>query len=277
MYARWSEMQDVPTGRQDLESFTRALQRRGLILIATSSSGVKISLALSMTLQVAKIREQGVGLFSLAMNKHYIMHQLLAMQTGLDVHRLRDGWLTDDERTLVMVTAKTLSLAQVWIDDTSDLSVMQLRERAQQLVERHQIALIMVDHLHLLRTSGHGEGLEDRLQELSEIHHRLKEVADELSIPVVVFVPLATILARRHAKRYRPSQPSQDPSEKAFDHALFLYHDQLSAPEAESRPLVIGRMVITTHRHGLVTEVEITLQRRSVRSRDLEQGDEAAS
>jgi len=170
-----------------------------------------------------------------------------------------------------------LTLAQVWIDDTSDLTMTQLRERAHQMVERHHIALLIVDHLHLIRTSAHEEGLEDRLEELGEIHRSLKMMAYELTIPVVVFVPLATILARRHAKRYRPSQPSQDPSEKAFDHALFLYHDQLSAPEAESRPLVIGRMVITTHRHGLVTEVEITLQRRSVRSRDLEQGDEAAS
>ena len=157
LQARWSKMRDIPTGPQDLESFTAGLQERGLVIIATPSSRIKISLALSMALQVATTNSHGVGLFSLVMNKYYVLQQLLAMRTGLDVHRLCDGRITDEERTLVTTTAKALSGAKMWIDDTSDLSVMQLRERAQQLVERHQIALIMVDHLHLLRTSGHGE------------------------------------------------------------------------------------------------------------------------
>ena len=264
-------MRDIPTGPQDLESFTAGLQGRGLVIIATSSSKIKISLALSMALQVAMTNSHGVGLFSLVMNKYYVLQQLLAMRTGLDVHRLQDGWFTDEERTLVTTTAKTLSGAHLWIDDTSDLSVEQLRERARQLVERHQIALVMVDHLHLIRSSAHGELSEDRLQELKEIHHSLTELAGELNIPVVVFVPLAHALASRLPQQHRHSKPSTYSQEKVFDHALFLYHDELSTQAAESKHLVIGRMKMTKHHNGLVTELDLSIQWRQARDPDLEQ------
>jgi len=107
-----------------------------------------------------------------------------------------------------------LTLAQVWIDDTSDLTMTQLRERAHQMVERHHIALLIVDHLHLIRTSAHEEGLEYRLEELGEIHRSLKMMAYELTIPVVVFVPLARILACRHTKRHWPAQLQRDQRRK---------------------------------------------------------------
>ncbi len=270
-------MRDVPIGRQDLKSFTGGLQGRGLVIIATPSSRIKISLALSMALQVATTNQQGVGLFSLAMNKRYVAQQLLALRMGIDVHRLRDGWITDDERMLVTTTAKTLSQAHLWIDDTADLSMVQLRERARQLIERHQIALVMVDNLHLLRSCVHSKRLEDRLQELREIHHSLKELADELHIPVVVFVPIARALASRRSKSPQASMPGKDSSEKAFDHALFLYHDDLSTSGVESKNIVVGRIMITKHHNGLVTELDLSIQWRQARFRDLEQGVDATS
>ena len=266
-------MRDIPTGPQDLESFTGGLQGRGLVIIATPSSGIKLSLALSMALHVATTTSHGVGLFSLETNKRYLVQQLLAMRTGIDVYRLQDGWITDEERMLVMATANTLSGAHLWIDDTADLSVEQLRERARQLVERHKIALVMVDNLHLIRSSVHGKQFEDRLQELGEIHHSLKVLADELNIPVVVFVPIARDLASRLSKRHRPSKPSKDSQEKVFDHALFLYHDELSATKTESKHIVIGRMMMTKHHNGLVTELDLSIQWRQARFRVLEQGE----
>ncbi len=252
-------MRGVPTGFQDLDTFTGGLQGADLVIIATPSSASQVSLTLSMALHVATTNQHGVGLLSLDMNKHRLVQQLLAMRTGIDLHCLRTGWITEDERTLVTATARTLSKAHLWIDDTVDLSLVQLRQRARQLVEMHHITLLMVDHSHLIQLGIHGKGHENRLQELGEIHRVLKALAVELNIPVVVFAPIACTLASRHAKSPQHSDPRESALEKAIDHVLFLYRDELSAPSSESENVIIGRIMITKHQHGLVTEMDISI------------------
>ncbi len=270
-------MRGVPTGIQDLATFTGGLQGADLAIIATPSSGSQVSLAMSMALHVATTTQYGVGLFSLAMNKHHVVQQLLAMRTGIDLHRLRVGWLTDEERTLVTATAKMLSKAHLWIDDTVDLSPVQLRQRARQLVEMHPLALVMVDNLHLIKPSVHGKRHENRLQEPGEIHRSLKALAEELNLPVVVFAPIACAIASRHAKSPQRSNQGESAPEKAIDHVLLLYRDELSAPRSESTHIVLGRMMVTKHHHGLVTEVDLSIQPHQAPFGDLEQGGEAVS
>src|SRR6266567_363560 len=90
-------------------------------------TGSKMSLALSMALHVATTNQRGIGLFSLAMNKQHFIQRLLAMRTGIDLHLIRTGWITEEERTLLTATARTLSKAHLWIDDRADLSLKELR------------------------------------------------------------------------------------------------------------------------------------------------------
>ena len=252
-------MRGIPTGVQDLDTFIGGWQGADLIIITTPSSVSQMSLALSMALHVATTSKQGVGFFSLDMHKHHIVQQLLAMHTGIHLHRLRTGWITDEERTLLTATAMTLSKAHLWIDDTPDLSLVQLRQRVQQLVEVHQIALIMVDHPHVILPSVHGKRHENRLQELGEIHRSLKALAVELNIPVVVFAPIACALTSRYAKTPQHSDSREGAPKRAIDHALFLYRDELSELGAESNNVVVGRIMVTKHHHGLVTEVDISI------------------
>jgi replicative DNA helicase len=127
------------------------------------------------------------------------------------------------------------------------------------LVEAHQIALIMVDHPHVIQPSVHGKRHEHRFQELGNIHRSLKAMAKELNIPVVVFAPIACALASRYAKKPQHADSREGAPEKAIDHALFLYRDELSELGAESKNVVIGRIMITKHQNGLVTEVEISI------------------
>ncbi len=252
-------MRGIPTGVQDLETLIGGWQGADLIVITTPSSAHQMSLALSMALHVATTSKQGVGFFSLEMHKHRLVQQLLAMRTGIDLHRLRTGWITDEEHARVMATARTFSKAHLWIDDTPDLSLAQLRQRARQLVEAHHITLMLVDHPSVIQPSVHGTRHEKRHQDLGEIHHGLKALADELNIPVVVFAPLACAVGSRHAKRPQHSDSREGAPEKAIDHALFLYRDELSELGAESKNVVIGRIMVTKHQNGLVTEVEISI------------------
>ena len=155
--------------------------------------------------------------------------------------------------------ARTLSKAHLWIDDTADLSLVQLQQRVRQLVEMYHIALIMVNHPHVIQPSVHGKWHESRLQEVGEIHRSLKELAQELNIPVVVFAPIACTVASRRSKRPQRSDPRENAPEKAIDHALFLYRDEFSELGAESKNVVIGRIMVTKHQHGLVTELDISI------------------
>jgi len=251
-------MRGIPTGVQDLDTLIGGWQGADLVVITTPSSVSQMSLALSMALTAATTSRQGVGFLSLDTHKHRLVQLLLAMRTGIDLHHLRTGWITDEEGTLLTVTAKTLLKAHLWIDDTPDLSLVQLRQRARQLVEVHQIALLMVDNLSLIQSSVHGKWHANRLQEIGDIHRGLKALADELNIPVVVFAPIACTLASRHTKIPQCSDSRESALKKAIDHVLFLYRDKLSERGAESTHVIIGRIKITNHQHGLVTELDIS-------------------
>jgi replicative DNA helicase len=258
-HAEGSKMRGIPTGVQDLDTLIGGWQGADLVIITTPSSVSQMSLTLSMTLHVAKTSKQGMGFFSLEMNKHRLVQSLLAMRTGIDLHRLRTGWITDEEHALVMATARTLSKAHLWIDDTPDLSLTQLRQRARQLVEAHHITLILVDHPSVIQPSVHGTRHEKRLQELGEIHHSLKALAGELNIPVVVFVPIACSVASRGSKRPQHADSRESAPEKAIDHVLFLYRDELAELGVESNNVVICRIMVTNHQYGQVTEVDISV------------------
>jgi len=264
-------MRGVPTGLQDLDTFIEGLQGADLVIIATPSAASKMSLALSMALHVATTNQRGIGLFSLTMNKHHVVQRLLPMRTGIDLHLIRTGWITEEERTLLTATARTLSKAHLWIDDRADLSLKELRQRARQLVETHRVTLMMVDNLHLIQPGVHGKRHENRLQELSEVRRGLKELAQELNIPVVVCAPIIHALGSQRSKDSQRSNLRDSSLEKAADHVLFLYRDDRSDMSAESTNVIIGRIVITKHRNGLVTEVDISILPRQARFRDLKQ------
>jgi len=252
-------MSGIPTGVQDLNTLIGGWQGTDLVVIMTPSSADQMSLALSVALHVATRSKHGVGFLSLDMHKHHLVQQLLAMQTGIDLHRLRTGWITEEEFTLLTATARTLSQVHLWIDDTADLTLMQLRKRVQQLVEVHQIALIMVDHPHVIQPRVHGKRHEQRLLELGDIQRSLKALAVEFNIPVVVFAPIACALASRYAKRPQHAASREGAPKKAIDHALFLYRDELSECGPESNNVVVGKIMVTKHHHGLVTEVDISI------------------
>src|SRR5712691_13164556 len=252
-------MRGIPTGVQDLDTLIGGWQGGDLVIITNPSSADKMSLSLSVALTVATTSKQEVGFFSLDMHKQHVVHRLLAMHTGLDLHRLRTGWITDEERTLVIATARTLSKARLWIDDTADLSLAQLRQRARQLVEMHHITLLMVDHVHVIQPAVHGKGHKNSLQELGEIHRGLKALAVELNIPVLVFAPIACAVGSRHTKRPQRSDSRESAPEKAIDHALFLYRDELSELGPGSHNVVVGRIMVTKHQHGLVTELDSSI------------------
>jgi replicative DNA helicase len=243
-------MRGISTGFQDLDTLTGGLQGADLIIVVTLSSGINRSLLFRMALNVATTNPHGVGLMCLDMNKHHVMQRLLAMRTGIDLHRIRIGWISDVERPLVISAARTLSKAHLWIDDRAGPTLAHLRQRARQLVEEHGVALLAIDNIHQIQVRAHRTPQRNRLQEVGEIGLSLKGLAQEMSIPVVVEAPLPRALENHHAKRPRPLDTRPGLREQAVDHVLFLSRDHDSETAAERTSII----TIFAHRHDIVNE-----------------------
>ena len=250
----------LPRGFQKLETLIEAMQRSDLVILIVPPALDQTNLVHSIALNAATRGRHGVALFSPAVNKYRLVQRLLAMSAGIDVHLLRTGQVSDDERRHIKATANILSTAHLWIDDTSDLSLEMLRQRVQRLAERHDVALVVVDHVYLLRLSTDGKKDRDPWQEVFEVSRSLKVLTHDLNIPVVAVAPLSRAIENRRHRVLQHTGSPGCPPETGTEHILFLHHDELSPVESTSSRLIIATLLITEQRNGLVTEVDITTQ-----------------
>ena len=171
----------LPTGFADLDTITGGLQRSDLIIIAGPPSSGKTSFALSIALHVLLKERRSVGLFSLEAPKKQVIERLLSMEAHLDQRLLRSLELDKDDRTRLAEASASLSGANLWIDDTANLSTAQLHDKAHFLVEHCGVELLIVDYVHLMLSSINDKRHENRVQEIGEISRSLKALARELS------------------------------------------------------------------------------------------------
>ena len=248
----------VPTGFRDLDAITGGLQRSDLIIIAAPPSVGKTSLALSIALNAAVKYQHTIGLFSLEMNRNQVAQRLLAMGSGIDQQRLRDGQMEQKEWKRITAAAKMLSEAKIWIDDTADLSTVQLRTRARHFVEAYSVQLIIVDYVHLMQSNVNGKRHENRVQEIGEISRSLKVLARELKIPVLALAQMSRAVENRPSKLPQLSDLRDGSLENDADVVLFLYRDELYQPESEYKN--IATIIIAKHRNGPVAELDVYFQ-----------------
>lgn len=250
----------LPTGSQKLEVLIQALQRSELTILIIPPSIGQVSLIHSLALNATSSSRQSVALFSPAVNKYRLVQRLLAMSAGIDAHRLQTGQMSDEERRHVSATASKLSKANLWIDDTFDLSIEALRQRVTQLAERHDVGLVIVDHMYLLRLSANDKRGTDQWQVVFEVSRSLKALIHDLKIPIVAVAPLSHALENRHRMLLQHSDKLDGPPKAGTEHFLFLHHYESSPIESTSSSLNIATLFITKERDGLVTEVEIFAQ-----------------
>jgi replicative DNA helicase len=184
----------IATGFHDIDYMTSGLQRGDLIIIAARPSMGKTALAIGIAQNAAlRIQHHGqkavVGIFSLEMSKEQLVQRLLCSQARVDAHRLRTGMLNkDDWRRLAMAVGE-LSEAQIFLDDTPGISVLEMRAKARRLKnEQKALDLLIVDYLQLM--SGRGR-YESRQQEVSQISRELKMLGKELNVPLIALSQLS--------------------------------------------------------------------------------------
>lgn len=246
----------VPTGFSDLNLKTSGFQPSDLIIIAARPSVGKTAFALQIAVNVALQRKLTVAIFSLEMSKEQLALRMLCSEARVSAHRLRTGYAREEDWSKISEAMGRLSELPIYIDDTTDITVMQMRSKLRRLAAEHGLGLVIVDYLQLIR--GH-QRAENRNQELSSIARALKSMAKEFNVPVVALSQLSRGVERREDKRPLLSDLRDSGAiEAEADLVAFLhrpqYYERSPEPQEELPPGVTRveetEIIIAKHRNG---------------------------
>ncbi|MGH2511489.1 MAG: replicative DNA helicase, partial [Candidatus Limnocylindrales bacterium] len=190
LHAHRGEISGVRTGFADLDALTTGLQKSDLVVLAARPSVGKTSFALNIAEHAAVRDGRSVGVFSLEMSKEQLVLRLLSSVANIDSQRLRSGFLEEMDFARIAPAMNSLSAAPIYIDDTPNISAMELRTKARRLQAEAGLDLIVVDYLQLMQATTNSRDA-NRVQEVSEISRGLKALARELSVPVIALSQLS--------------------------------------------------------------------------------------
>jgi replicative DNA helicase len=260
----------IPTGLRDLDKLIAGLQRSDLIIIAARPSMGKTALMLNMSLDIATKAKQGAVLyFSLEMSKEQLVDRLLAAEAGVDAWKLRTGeGLTDKDFERLSAGMGELAEAPIFIDDTSGITVSDLRTKARRLHHQHPLAAIMVDYLQLMSGGSRFATMANRVQEISEISRSLKILARELNVPVVAASQLSRSVESRNPPIPQLADLRESGSiEQDADIVTFIYRPYYYDENADPN---VTELHIKKHRNGPTDNLKIFFDPTKQRFRDLD-------
>ncbi len=246
-----------------LDEFLGGFQRSDLIIVAGRPSMGKTSLALSIARNAAIEQGACVALFSLEMAREPLVLRMLASESGVNSRRLRLGLHNEEEEKRIMDATGRLSEAPIYIDDSPQLRVVEMRSKARRLHYERGINLIIVDYLQLMQGDGRGES---RVQEISFISRSLKALARELNVPVLAVSQLSRAVEWRASHTPQLSDLRESGSiEQDADVVLFIYRDEYYYTEEEWQnqypdrdyPRQIADIIIAKHRNGPTGQVKL--------------------
>lgn len=248
----------VQTGFTNLDELTNGLQPGDLIIIAGRPSMGKTALALSMALHVGVKANKRVAVFSLEMSKEQITMRLLCSEARVSNSRVRSGRLNETDFPRLVDAASNLAAADVFIDDTPAVSVLEMRSKARRLHREKPLSLIVVDYLQLMR--GASRKSERREQEISEISRSLKALAKELHVPVIALSQLNRSVETRNDKRPIMADLRESGAiEQDADVIGFVYRDEVYNPDAGDNK-GLAELIISKQRNGPIGTVELGFQ-----------------
>jgi replicative DNA helicase len=229
----------VPSGFTELDRLTSGFQPSDLVIIAARPAMGKTSLALNIAQHVGTKTEKTVGVFSLEMSKQALFLRMLTSEARIDAHKFRNGFLGSEEYKKMSEALNTLGEAKVFIDDSTSVSVLEMRAKARRLKSEHGLHLLIIDYLQLMQGRGR---FENRNLELASISRSLKGLAKELEVPVVALSQLSRAPESRSEHRPQLSDLRESGAlEQDADVVLFIYReDQYDRkPENENTAEVI--------------------------------------
>lgn len=257
----------LPTGYKLLNEYTSGLQPADLVILAGRPGMGKTSLALNIAQNVAMQAARKVGIFSLEMTREQLFLRMLTGLARIDSHMLRTGRLTKDQWKELIQAFGKLATAPVFIDDSAGLTVLEMRAKSRRLKLEQGLDLIVIDYMQLIRSRSR---FENRNQEMSEISRSLKELAKELSVPVIALSQLSRAPEQR-GERGRPQLSDLRESgaiEQDADVVLLLYREEMYKPTEENRG--IATIIMAKQRNGPTGEFNMAFLRQYTRFEELE-------
>jgi len=258
---RGGELTGVPTGYKQLDDMTGGLQPGELIILAARPSMGKTALALNIARNAAILHQKKVAVFSLEMTSQALVIRLLSSEAEVDQSKFRTGYITSHEYRKLQDAAGRLSHADLWIDDSGSVTVLEMRAKCRRMKAERGLDLVVIDYLQLahadLRT-------ERREQEISEISRGLKALAKELEIPVLALSQLNRGPESRPGKDKRPMLADLRESgaiEQDADVISFIYREEVYNRDDESLRGV-AELIISKQRNGPTGTIELTFQSR---------------
>jgi len=240
-------LRGVATGFADVDHTLAGLQDSNLIILAARPGTGKTAFALNIAQFASVTGRVPVGFFSLEMSKEELADRLLVGQADIDAWRLKTGKLTPTDFEKLSEAMGVLAEAPLFIDDTPGISVLEMRTKARRLKSEHEIGLIVVDYLQLMR----GRNLENRVQEVAEISQGLKNLARELKVPVLALSQLSRAVEHRGGSQPQLSDLRESGSiEQDADVVMFLYRE-------DTEDMTSMKLNIAKHRNGALRTIDL--------------------
>jgi replicative DNA helicase len=265
LYQRKEHITGLATTFEKFDNMTSGLQKADLIIIAGRPSMGKSAFAVSIGENAAVEKKAKVAIFSLEMSKEQLVQRMLCSQARVDAHKLRSGFLSPSDWPKLTSAAGRLSEAKIFIDDTPAISALELRAKARRLKANHDIDLIILDYLQLMRSTTRSDS---RQQEISEISRSLKALARELSVPVIALSQLSRAVESRQDHRPQLSDLRESGAiEQDADLVLLLMREEYYNPTEENKG--VADIIIAKQRNGPVGTVKLSFIKEYMRFENL--------
>ncbi len=258
----------VPSGFKDLDVKTNGFQRSDLIIVAARPAMGKTSFCLNIAANAALENKVPVAVFSLEMSRDQLIERFLAAESFVELHRLRSGALRDEDYPKMSRAAGMLGTAPIWIDDSPMLSTFELRSKARRMKAEHDIGLIVVDYLQLMRDAD-GRNNRNRNEEISLISRNLKALARELHTPVIALSQLSRAPEQRGGDKRPLLSDLRDSGaiEQDADLVIFIYRSEMYRDPSEHSDSQEGmaEIILAKHRNGPTGTVKLAFHKEFTR------------
>lgn len=250
-------LRGLKTGFKDLDNKTAGFQKGDLIILGARPAMGKTTFAQNLAYNIASINKKGVLFFSMEMAANEIIDRMISDVSGVDNWKMRTGNISDEEFSRIGDALGEMDEIPIYIDDTSSMTILELRNKARRAVHDHDIGIVIVDYLQLISGSDRYAG--NRVQEVTEISRGLKILARELEIPVVALAQLSRNVTGRDNPRPVLSDLRESGSiEQDADLVMFLHSpDYYHQNEEGYEKTHITELLIQKHRHGAIGVIEL--------------------
>ncbi len=262
--------QGIRSGFYDFDALTQGLNRGDLIVLGGRPAMGKTSISLNIALNIAERNSFPVCIFSLEMSKEQITYRLMSMDSGIESGRLRTGRLQQDEWPVLAKSVENIGRRKIYINDKSTISIKEIQDICSTIKDQSKnkkLGLIVIDFVQLMELDQTSLDIS-RDDELTKIAIKLKKLAIELDVPLLVTSQLEREIERRNNKRPMLSDIKDTTALEGFaDLITMIYRDEYYEPETEDRG--ITELITCKHRNGPVGTVKLLFEPQFTRFRNL--------